>query len=171
MSLYLLVYLLWCALIVWPPAVFSAAGLTLAQLISTPLGSEMDSFVVYQCRRGALTAFVHSALPLGYLLGLLLRDSPPHTDMLLEPAFSWWKLAWTLALIVPIYALVKIAEWYRDNWALHPACKNLAQYCDSNTSLSALITSVNAEYKRLLQFAILLFIGLFSVMYSIDSNM
>ncbi|KAF3859685.1 hypothetical protein F7725_022084, partial [Dissostichus mawsoni] len=51
---------------------FRSAGLTVQNLFSSWLGSEDVGFIQYHVRRTSITLLVHSALPLGYYLGMCI---------------------------------------------------------------------------------------------------
>ncbi|XP_035505536.1 E3 ubiquitin-protein ligase TM129 isoform X3 [Scophthalmus maximus] len=65
-----LAYIVFCLCFVFTPSEFRSAGLTIQNLFSSCLGSEDVGFVQYHIRRTSVTVLVHSALPLGYYMGM-----------------------------------------------------------------------------------------------------
>ncbi|XP_072291720.1 E3 ubiquitin-protein ligase TM129 isoform X3 [Eucyclogobius newberryi] len=79
-----LAYWVFCLCFVFTPNEFRSAGLTVQNLFSSWLGSEDMGFVQYHIRRSSVTLLVHSALPLGYYLGMCLAAPEHHMEHILE---------------------------------------------------------------------------------------
>lgn len=58
--------------IVYPPIEFISAGFTIQTIFGKFLGSENEQFIQYHIRRSTLTLFIHSLLPFGYVVCLML---------------------------------------------------------------------------------------------------
>ncbi|KAM8908265.1 E3 ubiquitin-protein ligase TM129 isoform 5-T5 [Spinachia spinachia] len=67
-----LAYVLLSLCFVLTPNEFRSAGLTVQNLFSSWLGSEDVGFIQYHVRRTSITLLVHSALPLGYYMGMCI---------------------------------------------------------------------------------------------------
>ncbi|XP_039975910.1 E3 ubiquitin-protein ligase TM129 isoform X2 [Xiphias gladius] len=67
-----LAYIVFCLCFVFTPNEFRSAGLTVQNLFSSWLGREDMGFVQYHIRRTSVTVLVHSALPLGYYMGMCI---------------------------------------------------------------------------------------------------
>ncbi|XP_020286754.1 E3 ubiquitin-protein ligase TM129 [Pseudomyrmex gracilis] len=144
---YTLFYLLMAGSIVYPPTEFVSAGLTVNDIFSKWLGSESEFFIQYHIRRSVVTLFVHSMLPLGYILGLIFFG---HVDTAKLIDRNNFELIVILCIaIVPLYTLHKICEWYIENWNKHPIAQNLAAYSNNNTSWTSVASDINTEYRRI----------------------
>ncbi|XP_039670263.1 E3 ubiquitin-protein ligase TM129 isoform X3 [Perca fluviatilis] len=67
-----LAYIVFSLCFVSTPNEFRSAGLTIQNLFSSWLGSEDVGFIQYHVRRTSITVLVHSALPLGYYMGMCI---------------------------------------------------------------------------------------------------
>ncbi|XP_037316822.2 E3 ubiquitin-protein ligase TM129 isoform X3 [Pungitius pungitius] len=67
-----LAYVVLSLCFVFTPNEFRSAGLTVQNLFSSWLGSEDVGFIQYHVRRTSITLLVHSALPLGYYMGMCI---------------------------------------------------------------------------------------------------
>ncbi|XP_041847173.1 E3 ubiquitin-protein ligase TM129 isoform X3 [Melanotaenia boesemani] len=65
-----LAYVVFALCFIFTPNEFRAAGLTVQNVFGSWLGSEDVGFIQYHLRRTSITILVHSALPLGYYLGM-----------------------------------------------------------------------------------------------------
>ncbi|TNN43002.1 E3 ubiquitin-protein ligase TM129 [Liparis tanakae] len=65
-----LAYVVFSVCFVFTPNEFRSAGFTVQNLFSSWLGSEDMGFIQYHVRRTSMTVLVHSALPLGYYMGM-----------------------------------------------------------------------------------------------------
>ncbi|XP_066586221.1 E3 ubiquitin-protein ligase TM129 isoform X2 [Prorops nasuta] len=88
-------------------------------------------------------------LPFGYVLGLVLFDHVDTARLLLGHQNPFWLMLILCAMIGPLYTLYMILEWSQNNWALHPIAKNLAVYCNNNTSWISVASDINIEYRRI----------------------
>lgn len=69
--IFTILYIVLSICIVYPPIEFISSGLTIESIFGNFLGSEDEEFISYHLKRSALTLFVYSMLPLGYVLGLV----------------------------------------------------------------------------------------------------
>lgn len=148
---YTLLYGFFGLLFVAPPTEFVAAGLTIQNLFSSFLGSEDMTFVEYHIERTAVTACVHSLLPLGYYIGLGLFA--PELSL-----FAVWDLSgplqllFSLSLILPLSVALFILYWKQDTWDRHPIAVQLAQLSNGG-SWRAVASAINTEFRRIDKFA------------------
>ncbi|XP_054002448.1 E3 ubiquitin-protein ligase TM129 isoform X1 [Hylaeus anthracinus] len=153
---YSLSYILMSGCIIYPPTEFVSAGLTIKDIFSSWLGSENEFFIQYHIKRSIITLYVHSILPLGYALGLIVFG---HVDAirLLLGHNNLWLMILTCTILLPLYTLYKILIWSMNNWSKHPIVQNLALYCNNNNnnnnnntvSWTAIASDINVEYRRI----------------------
>lgn len=67
-----LFYLLVAFGIIYPPTEFVSAGFTISAIFAKYLQSENEHFIQHHIRRTSLNVFIHSVLPLGYVLLLVI---------------------------------------------------------------------------------------------------
>ena len=144
---YTLFYILISGCIIYPPTEFISAGLTIKDIFSTWLGSENEFFIQYHIKRSVVTLFVHSMLPFGYTLGLILFG---HVNVGQEHT---WLMFIICTVLLPLYTLYKILIWSMNNWNKHPIAQNLAVYSNGNNNNNVAWTTVasdiNIEYRRI----------------------
>lgn len=131
-----LVYLLFSICVVYPPTEFVTAGFTIAQLYQSYLGSENVNFVGYHMKRITITALIHSALPMGYILCLY---------------FGGERSAWLLAgfastAILPLLMVYKIVCWWECK-TKHPAVAPLLPYVVEGSDWRVVAAQVNTEFR------------------------
>ena len=148
---YTLSYTLMSGCIIYPPTEFVSAGLTIKSIFSNWLGSENEFFTQYHIRRSAITLFIHSVLPFGYVSGLIVFGYVDTVTLLLGYA-NFWLMFLICAAIIPLYTLSKILMWSMNNWAKHPIARNLAVYCNNNNDYNsrtwtAIASDINIEYR------------------------
>ncbi|XP_033209594.1 E3 ubiquitin-protein ligase TM129 [Belonocnema kinseyi] len=142
-------YMLLSACIIYPPIEFVSAGITVKDIFSSWLGSENEFFIQYHIKRSIATLFVHSVLPFGYLLGLVLFGNIETARIFLGSDNPLWPTLAVCSLIGPIYAVYKVLCWSRNNWATHPIAESLAVYCNNNTRWISVASDINIEYRRI----------------------
>lgn len=137
-----LFYILFTACLIYPPIEFVSAGFTIAQLFDSYLGSENVNFIEYHMRRTALTFFIHSFLPLGYVICLRLGGVNN----------EWILYAGIITAIVPLLAIAKINNWWFMNKREHPIARALAPYAPENGDWKNVASNLNAEFRRFVLF-------------------
>lgn len=150
---YSIAYCLFGLCLVAPPTEIVSAGLTVQNVLSRYLGSEDMNFVYYHIRRTTATVIVHSLLPLGYYVGLVLFSEQGILDFTnpLLLSFHWkWYLAGSLTL--PLLMVGVAFYWSRHNWKRHPIAKNLQTLAQQNSSWHAVASSINVEFRRIDKF-------------------
>lgn len=133
-----LFYVLFSICVVYPPTEFVSAGFTIAQLFESLLGSENMNFIGYHMKRTTLTAIVHSALPLGYVLCLFLAgDRNP-----------WLPAAAAATAIIPLLMAYRLLCWWENGQAKHPIVKSLLAYVTPGTDWRLVAANLNIEYRK-----------------------
>lgn len=144
---YSLVFTLFAFGIVYPPIEFESIGLTINNVFSTFLGPIDIEFVQYHLRRCCLTLFVHTILPVLYVVfyhfkfGNLIEYN---TNLL--PNFILWNLFVISAFVLPIVSAALIYYWCKNDYQNHPLAQNLQKYNQQNWHQAAV--DINAEYRR-----------------------
>ncbi|KAA8579390.1 hypothetical protein FQN60_018667, partial [Etheostoma spectabile] len=132
-----LAYIVFSLCFVSTPNEFRSAGLTIQNLFSSWLGSEDVGFIQYHVRRTSITVLVHSALPLGYYIGMCIA-APEKNLGYIHQLTSW---------ILVIY-------WSRRHWHNHPISRALQAHIQPPySSWGSVATSVNDEFRRIDKFA------------------
>lgn len=143
---YSIFYAIFAFCFVFPPSAFVSAGLTIAHLFDSLLGSEDLQFVPYHLRRTSTTVLVHSYLPLGYFLGLLLTEGWERTVILLHSPF--WIAILLFSVLLHIYCAFKVSKWRSSNWENHPMVKTMASYAGNERQWNDVAVEINAEFRR-----------------------
>lgn len=132
-----LVYLLFSICVVYPPTEFVTAGFTIPQLSERYLGSENVNFIGYHMKRITLTAFIHSALPLGYIVTLYFGGERS----------SWLLAGFAGTAILPLLMAYKIVCWW-ENKTRHPAVSPLVAYVSEGSDWRVVAAQLNTEFRR-----------------------
>lgn len=143
---YSIFYAIFAFCFVFPPSAFVSAGLTIAQLFDSCLGSEDLQFVPYQLRRTCITLIVHSYLPLGYFMGLLLTEGWEHSVILIQSPF--WGTLLCLSVLFHMYCVRTVSKWKANNWEHHPIVKTLASYAGNGRQWNDVAVEINAQFRR-----------------------
>ncbi|XP_072291711.1 E3 ubiquitin-protein ligase TM129 isoform X2 [Eucyclogobius newberryi] len=147
-----LAYWVFCLCFVFTPNEFRSAGLTVQNLFSSWLGSEDMGFVQYHIRRSSVTLLVHSALPLGYYLGMCLAAPEHHMEHILEVSEAW-QLYLLVALSVHVGAWTLVVYWAMWKWENHPISRMLQIHTQPpHRSWGSLAASLNTEFRRVDKF-------------------
>ncbi|KAK9718447.1 putative transmembrane protein precursor [Popillia japonica] len=145
-----LLYLLVSVCLIYPPAEFVSAGITIPNIFSPFLGSQYEQFVKYHIKRSCITLLIYSCIPLGYIIWFLLFTNNKDIYVLIfNNSNLIWKIYLTTAIALPILALYEIYNWYRNNYEQHPIAKNINKYANNNSSWSNVASDINAEYRRI----------------------
>ncbi|KAI4491749.1 hypothetical protein M0804_003141 [Polistes exclamans] len=152
MSAYLFYTLIYCLIsgcIIYPPVEFVSAGLTIKSLFASWLGSETESFINYHIKRSVFTLFIHSILPFGYILGLILFDHIDANKIQLFYQSPLWLTVVIVTIAGPAYVLYRIFKWSKNDWKMHPIVQNLLIYTDNNANWKTVASEIDVEYKRI----------------------
>lgn len=142
-----LVFMLFSFCIIYPPTEFESIGLTINNVFSSLLGSIDIEFVQYQLRRTCLTLFIHTILPLFYILCYYLKfDTLLEYDVRYFLKFVCWNSFVIFALVMPVISIGLIYYWCKDDYGKHPFAENLRKY-NRDSWLQAAV-DINAEYRR-----------------------
>ncbi|KAL2746341.1 E3 ubiquitin-protein ligase TM129 [Vespula maculifrons] len=146
---YTLFYCLISGCIIYPPVEFVSTGLTIKTIFANWLGSETESFINYHIRRSVITLFIHSLLPFGYILGLILFGHVDAQKIQLFYQSPLWSILIIVTIAGPAYILYTIFKWSENNWKMHPIVQNLSIYCDDNTNWMSVASEIDIEYRRI----------------------
>lgn len=142
-----LVFTLFAFGIIYPPTEFESIGLTINNVFSTFLGSIDIEFVQYHLRRTCLTLFIHTLLPVIYVLCYRLKFGnliEYNTEFF--PNFVAWNSFVIFAFILPIISAGIIYIWCKNDYSNHPIAKTLQKY--NHQSWLQAAVDINAEYRR-----------------------
>ncbi|KAI4460427.1 e3 ubiquitin-protein ligase [Holotrichia oblita] len=130
-----ILYLLLSVCLIYPPAEFVSAGITIPNIFSSFLGSEYEHFVKYHVKRSCITLLIYSCIPLGYIIWFLLfTNNKDFYILIFNNSTIIWKIYLTTAIALPILALYEINNWYRNNYEQHPIAKNIDKYSNNNST-------------------------------------
>ncbi|XP_053735310.1 E3 ubiquitin-protein ligase TM129 isoform X1 [Synchiropus splendidus] len=147
-----LAYVVFAFCFVFTPNEFRSAGLTIQNLFWSWLGSEDVGFIQYHVRRSSVTVLVHSALPLGYYLGMCLAD-PEKNLLYIHQVSDGWRLIFLTALLLQLASWVLVFYWSRGNWSNHPISRSLqAHVRPPHGSWGAVASNINTEFRRIDKF-------------------
>ncbi|OXU32031.1 hypothetical protein TSAR_004329 [Trichomalopsis sarcophagae] len=146
---YSLTYILLSACVIYPPNEFVSAGLTIKSIFAELLGSESETFVQYHIRRSIATLLIHSVIPFGYLLGLVMTGNVDAVEVIIGNENPWWMVLIACSLVGPLFALYKVLQWSSDGWETHPIARSLAVYCNNNTTWLSAASDINIEFRRI----------------------
>ncbi|XP_029960680.1 E3 ubiquitin-protein ligase TM129 [Salarias fasciatus] len=138
---------------VFTPNEFRSAGLTVQNLFQSWLGSEDVGFIQYHVRRTSVTLLVHSALPLGYYLGMSL--AAPEKELLsVLQVDGVWRAFLLLSLCLHLSSWMLVLYWSLSSWSNHPISRALrAHVRPALPGWGAVATSINTEFRRIDKFA------------------
>lgn len=142
-----LVYTLLAIGIIYPPTEFVAIGFTINNVFGSFLGSIDIEFVQYHLRRTCLTLFIHSILPLFYVVWYFLKFGVLiESDLHFFVKFVLWNSFIVFAIVLPVISIGLICYWCKDDYANHPISQDLRKY-NRDSWLQAAV-DINAEYRR-----------------------
>ncbi|XP_041652951.1 E3 ubiquitin-protein ligase TM129 [Cheilinus undulatus] len=148
-----LAYLVFSLCFVFTPTEFTSAGITVQHLFSSWLGSEDRGFIQYHVRRSSVTLLVHTALPLGYYLGMCLA-APDKNLAYVHQVSDGWRTFLLASLSLQLIGWLLVFYWSRRNWTNHPICQTLqAHVRPPHTSWGAVASNMNTEFRRIDKFA------------------
>lgn len=142
------VYFIITMCLLFTPTEFRSAGLTIENALSSWLGSEDMHFIYFHIKKTSANVIVHSALPLGYYVGLGFFS--PELELF---NFSQLKLPWLIFLggAIGIFAVgvSLFFQWKHNKWNSHPIAKSLGYHGNSWRSVAS---SINIEFRRIDKF-------------------
>ncbi|XP_042349106.1 E3 ubiquitin-protein ligase TM129 isoform X1 [Plectropomus leopardus] len=148
-----LAYLVFSLCFVFTPNEFRSAGLTVQNLFSSWLGSEDVGFIQYHVRRTSITVLVHSALPLGYYMGMSIAAPEKNLGYIHQVSDSW-RAFLLLSLCLQLASWTLVIYWSRHHWHNHPISRALQAHIQPpHSSWGSVASSVNTEFRRIDKFA------------------
>ncbi|XP_069033581.1 E3 ubiquitin-protein ligase TM129 isoform X1 [Embiotoca jacksoni] len=149
-----LFYVVFSFCFVFTPNEFRSAGFTIQNLFWSWLGSEDVGFIQYHVRRTSTTVLVHSALPLGYFLGMCVAAPEKLVDIQQQVSDSWRALLLLLSLCLQLVSWMLVMYWSRCHWSNHPISRALQAHAPPPpSSWGAVASSINTEFRRIDKFA------------------
>ncbi|XP_025095332.1 transmembrane protein 129-like isoform X2 [Pomacea canaliculata] len=118
--------------------------------VTAYLGSEEMKFIDYHIRRTAVTAFVHSLIPLGYYIGLALIAPDLSLFMIWDLPRACY-LLFTLCVLLPATVGMMALYWKHNNWNDHPIARQLEQLSHGG-SWRDVASAINVEFRRIDKF-------------------
>ncbi|AWP12608.1 putative E3 ubiquitin-protein ligase TM129 isoform 2 [Scophthalmus maximus] len=148
-----LAYIVFCLCFVFTPSEFRSAGLTIQNLFSSCLGSEDVGFVQYHIRRTSVTVLVHSALPLGYYMGMCVAAPEKNLGYIHKVSDSW-RLFLLLSICLQLASWTHVIYWSRRHWHNHPISRGLQAHVQPpHSGWGSMAASVNTEFRRIDKFS------------------
>lgn len=148
-----LAYIVFSLCFVFTPNEFRSAGLTVQNLFSSWLGSEDVGFIQYHVKRSSVTVLVHSALPLGYYMGMCIA-APEKNLGYIHQVSEGWRTFLLLSLCLQLASWTLVIYWSRCHWHNHPISRALQAHAQPpNSSWGSVATSINTEFRRIDKFA------------------
>lgn len=147
-----LTYILLSFCFVFTPNEFRSAGFTVQNLFSGWLGSEDIGFIQYHIKRTSVTLLVHSALPLGYFLGMCIAAPDKHLIYVYQVREGWW-LYFLLCLTLHVCSWAVVIYWSMRRWGNHPISRTLKAHAAGQSGWGAVAVSINTEFRRIDKFA------------------
>ncbi|XP_054648347.1 E3 ubiquitin-protein ligase TM129 isoform X1 [Dunckerocampus dactyliophorus] len=148
-----LAYTVFSLCFVFTPNEFRSAGLTIQNLFSSWLGSEDVGFIQYHVRRSSVTLLVHSALPLGYYMGMCIAAPEKHLTYVHQVS-DGWRVFLSLSVCLLLGSWTLIIYWSRHHWSNHPMSRALqAHVRPPHAHWGSVASSINTEFRRIDKFA------------------
>ncbi|TKS71974.1 E3 ubiquitin-protein ligase TM129 [Collichthys lucidus] len=147
-----LAYIVFSFCFVCAPNEFRSAGLTIQNLFSSWLGSEDVGFTQYHIRRTSITVLVHSALPLGYYMGMCI--AAPEKQLGYIHQLHEKRAFLLLSLCLQLASWTLVIYWSRSHWHNHPISQALQAHIQpSHPSWGSVAANMNTEFRRIDKFA------------------
>ncbi|XP_061691170.1 E3 ubiquitin-protein ligase TM129 isoform X2 [Syngnathoides biaculeatus] len=148
-----LAYTAFCLCFVFTPNEFRSAGLTIQNLFSSWLGSEDMDFVHYHVKRSSTTLLVHSALPLGYFMGMCNAAPEKHLQYFYQMS-DQRRVFFVFSVCLLLASSTLIVYWSRQGWHNHPISSGLqALVQPPHSNWASVASSINIEFRRIDKFA------------------
>ncbi|XP_041847171.1 E3 ubiquitin-protein ligase TM129 isoform X1 [Melanotaenia boesemani] len=147
-----LAYVVFALCFIFTPNEFRAAGLTVQNVFGSWLGSEDVGFIQYHLRRTSITILVHSALPLGYYLGMSV--AAPENVGYVQQVSDGWTVFLLVSLLLHLASWMLVIYWSCCHWKHHPISRALQAHVQPPySSWGSVATSINTEFRRIDKFA------------------
>ncbi|KAM6923898.1 E3 ubiquitin-protein ligase TM129 [Xenentodon cancila] len=147
-----LAYVVFALCFVFTPTEFRAVGITVQHVFSSWLGSEHAAFIQYHLRRTSVTVLVHSALPLGYYLGMCIA-TPEKNLAYVHQVQDGWRTFFFLSVGLQVASWILVIYWFSWRWKNHPISWALrAHIRPPHSSWGGVAANVNAEFRRIDKF-------------------
>ncbi|XP_061643606.1 E3 ubiquitin-protein ligase TM129 isoform X1 [Phyllopteryx taeniolatus] len=148
-----LAYTVFSLCFVFTPNEFRSAGLTIQNLFSSWLGSEDMDFIQYHVKRSSTTLLVHSALPLGYFIGMCIAAPEKHLQYVHQMSDNW-RVFVVLSVCLLLANSTLIIYWSRNRWHNHPISRALQAHVQPpHSNWGSVASSINTEFRRIDKFA------------------
>ncbi|XP_030595298.1 E3 ubiquitin-protein ligase TM129 isoform X2 [Archocentrus centrarchus] len=148
-----LAYIVFSFCFVFTPNEFRSAGLTIQNLFSSWLGSEDVGFIQYHVRRTSITILVHSALPLGYYMGMCIAAPEKNLGNIYQVS-DGWRAFLLLSLCLHLVSWALVFYWSRGHWHNHPISQVLQAHVQPPySSWGSVAVSINTEFRHIDKFA------------------
>ncbi|XP_031734280.1 E3 ubiquitin-protein ligase TM129 isoform X1 [Anarrhichthys ocellatus] len=148
-----LAYVVFSLCFVFTPNEFRSAGLTIQNVFSSWLGSEDVGFIQYHVRRTSITVLVHSALPLGYYMGMCIAAPEKNLGYIHQVSDSW-RAFLLLSLCIQLTSWTLVIYWSRHHWHNHPISRALQAHIQPpHPGWGSVASSINTEFRRIDKFA------------------
>lgn len=131
-----LCYALFAISVIFPPTEFVTAGFTITHFFENLLGSENRNFILFHMKRITLTVFIHSLLPLGYIICLWLGGVTS----------SYLFSAAILSGIIPLLAVAIINHWWHNYSKNHPVPRALTPFATEGGDWRIVAANINSEF-------------------------
>ncbi|XP_034036811.1 E3 ubiquitin-protein ligase TM129 [Thalassophryne amazonica] len=148
-----LAYISFSLCFIFTPDEFRSVGFTVQNLFASWLGSEDVSFIQYHIRRTSVTVLIHSALPLGYYLGMCFAAPERNLGHIVQVTDSW-RVFLVLSLFLHLASWMLVKYWSASQWSNHPISRSLqAHVVLQSSGWGAAATSINTEFRRIDKFS------------------
>uniref|UniRef100_A0A667XCD0 Transmembrane protein 129, E3 ubiquitin protein ligase n=1 Tax=Myripristis murdjan TaxID=586833 RepID=A0A667XCD0_9TELE len=148
-----LAYIVFAICFVFTPDEFRSAGLTVQHLFSSWLGSEDVGFIQYHVKRTSITILVHSALPLGYYMGMCIAAPEKNLGYIHQLSDSW-RAFLLLSFCLQLASWTLIIYWSHLHWSNHPISRALQAHAfPPYSGWGTVATSINTEFRQIDKFA------------------
>ncbi|CAG5993357.1 unnamed protein product [Menidia menidia] len=148
-----LAYFVFALCFIFTPNEFRAAGLTIQNVFASWLGSEDVGFIQYHLKRTSITVLVHSALPLGYYLGMCIAAPEKNLAYIHQVSEGWWAFL-LLSVGLQLGSWTLVVYWSCWRWHQHPISRTLQAHArPPHPHWGSVASSVNTEFRRIDKFA------------------
>ncbi|XP_047210180.1 E3 ubiquitin-protein ligase TM129 isoform X2 [Girardinichthys multiradiatus] len=125
------------------------SSLTVQNVFSAWLGNEDIGFIEHHLRRTSLTILIHSALPLGYYVGMCVA-APEKNLIYIYQVSDSWRVFLSLSVSLQLGSWVLVMYWYCCHWHNHPISRTLTAHAQlPYSSPGHVAASINREFRRI----------------------